>query len=176
MTELAKQGSTPPELLGVEELAHTLFADVLSPEGKVLGANDDIVVANSLHDLITDPANTVATLRDESQNLRGFSVAIPISAMDTGRTSEGAQTAYIYFTGVEPAYQGRGLVGELMKDMLQQLRTRGYGFIERDSRVDNGYADDVEKAYQDGIVTKYDYHPYGEDLQRFMRIDLSKIP
>ena len=65
-----------------------------------------------------------------------------------------------------------------MDDMYSKLRTRGYQFVERDSMIENGYADNVEKANEGAIDegSMYDYDPWGLGMERHFRIDLSKAP
>jgi len=161
----------------VETLAETLFSGALGPNGVVLGITNNDVVADNLRSLVTDPGNTVATYT-VGDKLVGFSVAVPIDKMDSTRSSESQETAYIYFTGVQPELQSQGHVGPLMDDMYRKLRTRGYQFVERDSMIENGYADNVEKANEGAIDegSMYDYDPWGLGMERHFRIDLSKAP
>lgn len=160
----------------VEALTRQLFGDSMDLDKPILGITDDDIVAANIHEMLRDPATTVATLT-EGESVIGFSVAIPIGAMDPKREAESSSTAYIYFTGIEPSRQGQGLVGVLMQDMADRLRAKGFAFMERDCVLTQGYADSVEKAYQGAIVEKYDHTRWpAVGPERFFRIDLSITP
>lgn len=159
----------------IEILARQVFGEGMDLDEPILGMTDDIIVAENIHEMIHNPANTLGTLV-EDENVIGFSLAIPIGVMDPAREAESAETAYIYFTGVDPKRQGEGLVGEVMKNLVEQLRTKGYSFAERDCLLAGGYADNVEKTYKDSIVEKYNHTRWPEiGPERFFRIDLTKL-
>jgi ribosomal protein S18 acetylase RimI-like enzyme len=141
----------------------------------VLGVTDDIVVAPSFRDMVLDPNHTIVVLREQG-TIVGFSLAIPIGEMDPSRTGESVDTAYIYYTAIEPTHQGQGYVGQIMDQLIASLRQKGYRYIERDAVIANGYADKIEKRYGDAIVTQYDHNHFPEfGPERFFRIDLEKI-
>ena len=142
----------------------------------ILGMTDDDIAAPNVHEMIRDPDTTIAILSEDGKVI-GFSMAIPIGKMNPKREEESGDTAYIYFTGIEPGQQGQGLVGTLMEDMTDRLKAKGYGFMERDCVLTQGYADSVEKAYHDAIVEQYDHTRWQEvGPERFFRIDLSAAP
>lgn len=85
------------------------------------------------------------------------------------------KTAYIDFTAIEPDYQNKGHLGTLIGAVEDELRKCSYEFIERNCRIELGYADQVEKHYADRTVAKYDHESALGPL-RFFRIALKKEP
>jgi GNAT superfamily N-acetyltransferase len=83
------------------------------------------------------------------------------------------ETAYINFTAIDPDYQDKGFLGKLISTVEDELVTIGYTHIERDCRIENGYADKVEKFYGDRIDVKYDHRSLLGPL-RFFRIRLKE--
>ena len=141
----------------------------------ILGISDDDFIAPNVSEMLLAPDTTVATLVEDGEVL-GFSVAIPIGKMHMARHLESDETAYIYFTGIDPACQGKGKIAVLMDDMVAQLKARGYSFVERDCVLTQSYADNVEKVFAGAIVEKYDHTRWPEvGPERFFRIDLSLL-
>lgn len=81
------------------------------------------------------------------------------------------ETAYIAITAIDPAYQKKGHLKTLISSVEDELRTIGYTHIERNCRIENGYADKVEKHYGDRVDVRYDHGSRIGPL-RFMRIRL----
>lgn len=160
----------------IESLARQLFEnDDVDLDTPILGETNNDIVAPNIHEMLRDPNNILATL-SEDDRLVGFSIAVPMGIMDPTREEESSETAYIYFTGIDPNRQREKLVGKLMEDMHAKLRARGFSFIERDCVLAQGYADSVERAYQGAIVRKYNHAKWKEvGPQRFFRIDLSMV-
>lgn len=155
------------------DLLVSVFPDI-DPNSPVLGESDEVEVAANMDAFIRDPSTIVASL-EENGKLIGCSIAIPAEKMNPDR--EGAEnTAYIYFTAIDPAKQGSKLVEPLMASLFEKVAERGYTYIERDSIIENGYADDVEKNYTGAIVDSYDHSKYPEaGPERFFRIELGKV-
>ena len=146
------------------------------PDWPILGATDDVLIAPNFRSLLNDPSVTVVPVKKGDQ-LIGFSLAMPIGMMDPSRADESAETAYIYYTAIEPFHQNRGMVEELSREMLHKLVQNGYKAVERDSVIENGYADKVQETYRAGIVDQYDHNDFEEiGPQRFLRIELDKLP
>lgn len=162
------------ELMQVERLARDVFGADMDLDGPILGFTDDDVVAPDLKSLLRSPTTTLAS-HTENGEVIGFSLAVPIGEFNPGRAAESDETAYIYFTGIEPSRQGEGVVGSVMDDMLGKLTEKGYGFVERDCVIENGYADKVEQQYQGAIVEQYDHTRFPEfGPERFFR--MASIP
>jgi GNAT superfamily N-acetyltransferase len=80
-------------------------------------------------------------------------------------------TAYIRYSAIAPEWRGKGVIGILMDVVEKELRAAGIPYLSRDARIENGYADKVEKHYGDRIVAKYDHASLLGPL-RFFRIRL----
>lgn len=95
--------------------------------------------------------------------LIGFAVAGP--AWTDGR-------ATLLNVLIDPAYRGKGLVWPLIAAVERELITRGIRELEIDARVENGFADAVERHYgARGTVVEQDHpSPYGP--QRTIRVAL----
>ena len=144
------------------------------PLDPISGVEDDVIIAGSMRELFEDPESVIVPVEFDGE-LAGFTLALPIGRMDPSRTSESADTAYIYYTAIKPEFQGKKLVAPLIDRLLVELGKKGFSFVERDSMVDNGYADKVERAHKGNIVNSYDHEKYPEiGRQRFFRISLGK--
>ena len=99
----------------------------------------------------------------EGPTLIGFAVAGP------AWTDAGASLLNVL---IDPAYRGQGLVWPLIAAVERELTARGIEELEIDARVDNGFADNVERRYgQRARVIEADHpSPYGP--QRTIRIAL----
>lgn len=157
-----------------EDLLVSVFPS-LDPSAPVLGVTDEVEMASHVSALLHDESLVVASLGDNGQ-LIGCSLATPVDRMDPSRASEARDTAYIYFTAIDPKRQGEGLVGPLMETLLQKLWRAGYSFVERDCVIANGYADNVQQTYRGAIVESYDHTNFPEaGPERFFRIDLGRL-
>ena len=75
---------------------------------------------------------------------------------------------------IDPAYRGRGLVWPLVAAVERALSARGIRELEIDARVENGFADAIERRYKTrATVIAVDHaSPYGP--QRTIRVDLKR--
>jgi ribosomal protein S18 acetylase RimI-like enzyme len=154
----------------IEMVFAAAFPDIDHRE-PVLGATDDIVISSSLRAFITDSRSMITVLRDEHLFV-GANVAIPADVMDPART-DAPDTAYIYYTGIVPEYQGKNLVKTLMADTFEFLKVSGYRYVEEDCVESNGYAAKVQKVYADSIVESRAHEGFtGLGPQVFFRIAL----
>lgn len=131
-------------------------------------------------DTFNDPESTIVLMRDSQTNkIIGYTYAIPLWKMEKEditnmpRNDEGKKTAYILNTAFHSDYQGHHLVGKLVGRLEQELKKKGFEFIERDAAVAQNYAAKIEKFYQDRIVYKSN-KPHDSDWgpQQFFRIKL----
>jgi GNAT superfamily N-acetyltransferase len=113
---------------------------------------------------LTNPDSTVMTTWD-GDSLVGFAVAGP--AWTKARAS-------LLNVLIDPAYRGQGLVWPLIAAVERQLAARGITELEIDARVENGFADAVERRYgtRAAVIEGDHGSPYG--LQRTIRVTLTR--
>jgi GNAT superfamily N-acetyltransferase len=97
--------------------------------------------------------------------LVGFAVAGP--AWTEGRAS-------LLNVLIDPAYRGQGLVWPLIVGVERELFARGIRELDIDARVENGFADNVERRYgaRAAVIERDHPSPYGP--QRTIRVALVK--
>jgi RimJ/RimL family protein N-acetyltransferase len=97
--------------------------------------------------------------------LIGFAVAGP--AWSKGRAS-------LLNVLIDPAFRGRGLVWPLIAAVERELFSRGIRELDIDARVENGFADNVERRYgaRAAVIERDHPSPYGP--QRTIRVMLVK--
>lgn len=140
----------------------------------VLGIDDDIIIAPNVAALLANPSTIIGTAGKDGQ-LVAMSVAVPKSQYAPNHPDP--ETAYIYYTVVEPSLQGRGIVALASRSLEAQLKELGYAYVEQDCLKANGYADTISRAYASAIVEQYDHTKYPiNGPQRFFRIELSLLP
>jgi len=101
-----------------------------------------------LREELIDPAHVVVLLTgEESSRVRGFTYAIPVTEIEPHRARRAADTAYIADTVLDTELRGRGLVGVMMSCLEDELRRRGFKYVERHAAVARGYAGKISKHY-----------------------------
>ena len=147
----------------------------LEEDKPLLGERDDVIAFRNIEEAFLDPKSVAVILRDRSNNsLIGYTLAMPIDRMDPNRASEGKETAYIYHAVVAEPYRGQGMVGRLTDPLFLELDRQGFLYVERDSMIANGYADNVEKNSKGSIVKSYDHDRFGLGQERFFRINIQQ--
>ena len=97
--------------------------------------------------------------------LIGFAVAGP--AWSKGRAS-------LLNVLIDPAFRGRGLVWPLIAAVERELFSREIRELDIDARVDNGFADNVERRYGTRATVIEADHPSPYGPQRTIRVALVK--
>jgi ribosomal protein S18 acetylase RimI-like enzyme len=108
-------------------------------------------------DVMTHPKSTTAILQAKDSSIIGFALVLPANFVyslsdefkDRDSTSE---VAYLLNIGIHPDFQGKKLVGVLLKTVDEALRSEGYRYLDRDTVTANGYAQKIKKNYQEKIV------------------------
>lgn len=145
------------------------------PQESVLGITDEVEIAPTLYALLEDSSVIVSSIEENGQ-LIGCSIAMPIDKMDPSREAEASDTAYIYYTAVEPSRQGEGLVAKVNDSMINKLKKQGYSYVEQDNVIANGYANKIKKNYNSSIVDSYEHSSFPEvGPEVFVRIKLGEI-
>lgn len=99
----------------------------------------------------------------DGPTLIGFAVAGP-------EWTEGRATLLNVL--IDPAFRGHGLVWSLIAALERELAARGIRELEIDARVENGFADAVERRYEARaeVIDPDHASPYGP--QRTIRVTL----
>ena len=100
----------------------------------------------------------------ERSTLVGFAVAGP----------DGPGRATLLNVLIDPAYRGQGLVWPLIAALERELVARGMRELDIDARVDNGFADNVERRYATRAAVIDADHPSPYGVQRTIRVRLLK--
>ena len=101
----------------------------------------------------------------DGPTLVGFAVAGP-------EWSEGRVTLLNVL--IDPAYRGRGLVWPLIAAVEGELLARGIRELDIDARVENGFADNIERRYGERATVIETDHPSPYGRQRTIRVALVK--
>ena len=101
----------------------------------------------------------------DGSTLVGFAVAGP--AWTEGRAS-------LLNVLIDPAYRGQGLVWPLIAAVERELFGRGIRELDIDARVENGFADNVERRYGARAAVIEPNHPSPYGPQRTIRVTLVK--
>ena len=101
----------------------------------------------------------------DGSTLVGFAVAGP--AWTEGRAS-------LLNVLIDPAYRGQGLVWPLIAAVERELFARGIRELDIDARVENGFADNVERRYGARAAVIEGDHPSPYGPQRTIRVTLVK--
>jgi GNAT superfamily N-acetyltransferase len=101
----------------------------------------------------------------DGSDLVGFAVAGP--AWAEGRAS-------LLNVLIDPDYRGQGLVWPLIAGLERELFARGIRELDIDARVENGFADNVERRYGSRAAVIEPDHPSPYGPQRTIRVILVK--
>ena len=119
----------PYSLAEMESLLDRAFPGDDFITGPILGIEDDIIISPNVATLLAKPSTVIGTAAKDGK-LVALSVAIPKSDYDPKNPD--LKTAYVYYTVVEPSLQGRGLVVLAARSLEEQLKARGYVYLEQD--------------------------------------------
>jgi GNAT superfamily N-acetyltransferase len=111
---------------------------------------------------IASPRSVVGIV-EITNDLVGFAVATP-------GWSERAATLNNVL--IAPAHRGRGLVWPLLAEVERELTDRDYRTLVIDARVENGFADAVERRYGGRARVLASDHPSPYGPQRTIRVTL----
>src|SRR6266550_902110 len=112
---------------------------------------------------VSDRNAVIGTLWDRG-TLLGFAVA--------GRGWSEAR-ASLFNVLIDPSHRGRGLVWPLMAEVERELTARGFADLDIDARVENGFADAIERRYGSRALVVEKDHPSPYGPQRTIRVMLA---
>ena len=97
---------------------------------------------------MTAPDHVVSILtRVGGDSVHGFTYAVPVMEVEPHRGRIAANTAYIADSIVEASLRGRALVGVMMSCLEDELRRRGFEYVERHAAVAHGYSTNISRHY-----------------------------
>lgn len=103
-----------------------------------------------------DPNNPVILLVDnETEDVIGFTYAKPFEPETDDSPAKPGETAWVWDTIIQKEYRGKGLLGQMMSALENELRARGFKYLERNAMVANNYAENVSKHYKDRIIKSF---------------------
>ncbi len=142
--------------------------DILRIEGECFG--EEGYDEETFRKDFSKSSATIVLLRS-SGLIIGYTYALSVNVERPLRWLERNETALVASTAITSDYQHRGLVRELIGKLEEELKGKGFKFIERDAAIANGYADSIQRHYGRRIVESHDHKSkYGP--QRFFRIRL----
>lgn len=107
--------------------------------------------------------NTLSVLKLlDTGEIIGFTYARP----------ENKDTAFIWNTAIKKEFQNKGLIGLLMNSLEDELKKKGYKYIEREASVENNYTEKIKKHYGGRILKQGEPHDSKFGRQIFFRIKL----
>ena len=111
----------------------------------------------------SDEKNSIVLLKQDGSNkIIGFTYAKP----------ESPETAFMWDTVIDKDFRGKNLVGMLMACLEQELKRKGYIYLEREAAVAHNYARNIAKAYKGRIMEQSAPHDSVYGQQVFFRIRL----
>ncbi|HEX8964878.1 MAG TPA: GNAT family N-acetyltransferase [Patescibacteria group bacterium] len=161
-----------PEILNIQEVSwEQIREDIMRVEQEAFA--DTGFSEEELREMIYDaPNGTTIIQRDLTGRIIAYTSAMAISWDYPERETEDAETAYIESTAIATDYQNYGLVAKLMTALEDELRRKGFQYVERDARVENGWADSVERHYAGRIIGEPELHDSDWGPQKHFRISL----
>ncbi len=144
-------------------------ADILEMEHEAFG--DKAFTDEEMEGDFLNKKNTIVILKCNDKVI-GFSYARSLDEADEpGRESEINETVYLWNTVIANKYRGRHLVGKLAETLEDELRRKGYSYMESYAVVKNNFAANIAKHYGDRVV-KSEPKETGYGRQMYFRIRL----
>lgn len=116
-----------------------------------------------LQTLFEDPKSIVVLLKVNGE-VAGFTCGIP--------DEENPDSLYIETTEILPKWQNNKFITSLIATLECTAKSRGYDFITRHAAVDNGYAANIAKNYEDRIIETYPKTSEEFGNQQYFKIKL----
>ncbi len=103
-----------------------------------------------------DSKNVVVLLKNiESKEIIGFTYAKPFEPETDDSQGKLGETAWVCDTIIEKEYRGKGLLRIMMSTLEEELKDRGFKYLERNAMVANNYAENISKHYKDRIIKSF---------------------
>ncbi len=103
-----------------------------------------------------DSENIVVLLKDiGSKEVIGFTYAKPYEPETEDSPAKPEETAWMWDTVIQKEYRGKGLLGILISAVEEELKKRGFKYLERNALVANNFAENISKHYKDRIIKSF---------------------
>jgi ribosomal protein S18 acetylase RimI-like enzyme len=103
-----------------------------------------------------EPENIVVLLKKgDSEEVLGFTYAKPFEPETAGSPAAPGETAWMWDTVIQKEYRDKGLLGVMMETLEEELRRRGFTYLERNAREANGFAQSITKHYKERIIESF---------------------
>lgn len=103
-----------------------------------------------------DSKNIIVLLRKtESNEVVGFTYAKPFEPETDDGPAKPGETAWMWDTIIDKEYRGKGLLGLMMSFIEEELRARGFKYLERNALVANNFAENISKHYKERIIKTF---------------------
>ena|SRR3989344_1247102 len=97
--------------------------------------------------------NTIVLLKNsENQKIIGFAYAKPREPETSDSPAEPGETAWMWDTVIKKEYRGKKLLGSIMNKLEEELKNKGFKYLERNAMIANNFAENVSKHYKDRII------------------------
>lgn len=104
----------------------------------------------------SDKNNVVVLLRDnDSDEIIGFTYAKPFEPETDDSPAKRGETVWMWDTIIKKEYRGRGLLKVMMSTIEEELKNRGFKYLERNALVANNFAENIGKHYKDRIIKSF---------------------
>ncbi len=103
-----------------------------------------------------DSKNLVVVLKNTTSNEAvGFTYAKPLDPEGDDSPAKQGETAWMWDTVIKKEHRGKGLLGIMMSTLEEELRNRGFKYLERNALIANNFAENIDKHYNDRIIKKF---------------------
>lgn len=103
-----------------------------------------------------DLKNIIILLKnEETKNVIGFTYAKPREPETDDSPARPGETAWMWDTVIEEGHRGKGLLRLMMSALEQELKKRGFKYLERNALVANNFAENISKHYKERIIKSF---------------------
>lgn len=100
--------------------------------------------------------NIIVLLKNiDNEEVIGFTYAKPSEPETSDGPAKPGETAWIWDTVIRKEYRGKKLLGIMMEKLEEELRRRGFKYIERNAMVTNNFANNISKYYKERIIKTF---------------------
>ena len=102
--------------------------------------------------------NIVVLLKNNVKNedkVIGFTYAKPFEPETDDGPAKPGETSWMWDTVIEKEHRGKGLLGKLMSTTEDELKNRGFKYLERNAVISNKFAENISKYYKDRIIKSF---------------------